>query len=352
MTAPPTPESLAPATSSLAHPRKRGWWLKILGWTVLSLLMVGTGGYLYLARWPGDGQTPPRGFCCRRELLAALLVRGVELIDKNPPLPDDVELREGVEYGQVGSRSLRLDLYQPKRRKGKTPGLIFIHGGAWKSGQRQDYRVYTTWFAQRGYVAATIDYRLSHEARFPAAVEDAKCAVRWMRARAASLGVDPDKIVVIGGSAGGHLAMMVGYSADDATLEGTGGHAHVTSEVAAVVDFYGPFDLETPEGKSSDVVQDFLGQHSYDEAPELWKRVSPATYLDAGDPPTLILHGSIDETVPITQAEKLSQRLRELRIPFRYLRLGGWPHTMDAALCVNIYCRQQLLQFLRQHVGP
>ncbi len=199
---------MTPEPSVLRHPKKRALWQKILGWTVLSLLIASAGGYLYLARWPGDGETPPRKFSSCNELIAALLVRGVRLIEKDPPLPENVELREGVEYGRVGERALLLDLYKPKRQKGKVPGLIFLHGGGWKSGGRQDYRVYTTWFAQQGYVAATIGYRLSKEVLFPAAVENAKCAVRWMRAEAESLGVDPDKIVVIGGSAGGHLAMM------------------------------------------------------------------------------------------------------------------------------------------------
>lgn len=326
-------------------------WIRVLGWTVFSLLALSLCGYLYLARWSGDGETPPRGFSSSNELLAALLVRGVRLIDMDPPLPDSVELRERIEYGKVGERSLLLDLYQPKKRVEKAPGLIFIHGGGWKSGDRNDYRVYTTWFAQQGYVAATISYRLSKESLFPAAVEDAKCAVRWMRANAKSIGVDPDKIVVIGGSAGGHLAMMVGYSADDSNLEGTGGYAEHSSKVAAVVDIYGPFDLETPEGKAAGVVKDFLGQPNYEDAPELWKRASPATYLNAGDPPTLIIHGSMDEIVPISQAELLATRLRELKISSRYLRLEGWPHTMDAAVPVNHYCRIQILKFLREQVG-
>jgi len=333
-------------------PRKPRRWLRILAGFLFSILLLAAAGYLYLARWSGDGETPPRGFANRDLLMAALVTRAVKLIDKDPPLPPDVELQEAIEYGKVGDRSLELDLYKPKDLKGKVPGLIFIHGGGWKTGQRQDYRVYTTWFAQQGYVVATISYRLSKEAKFPAAVEDAKCAVRWMRKNSDSLNVDPEKIVPIGGSAGGHLSMMIGYSPDDKSLEGTGGHADVSSHVAAVVDIYGPFDLETPEGKSAGVVKDFLGKNNYEEAPELWRRLSPSTYLDASDPPTLILHGSIDEIVPISQAEMLAKRLDELKIPFRYLRLEGWPHTMDAAVPVNIYCRHQILQFLKQHIGP
>lgn len=333
-------------------PRKPRLWLRILGGFFLSILLLAGAGYLYLARWTGDGETPPRGFPNRNVLMAALLVRAVRLVDKDPPLPPNVELQENIEYGKVGDRSLQLDLYKPKDLKGKVPGLIFIHGGGWKAGHRQDYRAYTTWFAQQGYVAATISYRLSKEAKFPAAVEDAKCAVRWMRENADSIGVDPDKIVPIGGSAGGHLSMMIGYSSDDKSLEGTGGHADVPSNVAAVVDIYGPFDLETPEGKAAGVVKDFLGKKSYEEAPELWKRLSPVTYLNAGDPPTLILHGTIDEIVPVSQADMLAERLAELKIPYRYLKLEGWPHTMDATVPVNVYCRQQILKFLKEQVGP
>lgn len=332
--------------------RKRPLWLRIVFGSFAFLLVFVAAGYLYLARWSGDGTTPPRGFFSFNEVMAAVLVRAVRVVDKDPPLPADVELQENIEYGKVGDRPLMLDLYRPKKLEGKVPGLIFIHGGGWKSGQRQDYRVYTNWFAQQGYVAATISYRLSKEAKFPAAVEDAKCAVRWMRKNAESLGVDPDKIVPIGGSAGAHLSMMVAYSPDDASLAGTGGHPDIPSNVAAVVDIYGPYDLETPEGKSAGVVKDFLGKKSYEEAPDLWKRLSPVTYLGAGDPPTLIIHGTIDEVVPVSQADMLAKRLADLKIPHRFLRLEGWPHAMDVALPVNIYCRSQILQFLKEHVGP
>lgn len=315
-------------------------------------MVIAASGYLYLSRWVGDGETPPPGFSSQNELFAALIIGAVKLIDKNPPLPPSVELQKNVEYGKVNDRPLQLDLYKPKNVEGKVPGLIFIHGGGWKTGKRQDYRVYTTWFAEQGYVVATIGYRLSKEAKFPAAVEDAKCAVRWMRASADTLGVDPEKIAVIGGSAGGHLAMMVGYSADGKTYEGNGGHPEFSSRVAAVVDIYGPFDLDTPEGKSAGVVKDFLGKDSYEQAPELWKQLSPSTYLDAGDPPTLILHGTMDEIVPVSQADLLASRLESLRVPYRLIRLEGWPHTMDAALPMNVFCRRQILNFLKQHVGP
>ncbi len=343
------PETVPPAGNPAQKPRL---WRRILGGLMASILILTAAGYLYLARWSSDGQHPPRGFFSRHEVLAAVLTGAVPLVEKDPPLPPAVELQKEIEYGKVGDRSLHLDLYKPRKLQGKVPGLIFIHGGGWKTGKLQDYRVYTSWFAEQGYVAATITYRLSKEAKFPAAVEDAKCAVRWMRKHADSLGVDPDKIVAIGGSAGGHLSMMVGYSSDDKSLEGTGGHTDVSSKVAAVVNIYGPYDLETPEGKSAGVVRDFLGKNSYQEAPELWKRVSPATYLDENDPPTLIIHGTIDEVVPVEQADRIAKRLGDLKIPFRYLRIDGWPHAMDAAMPMNVYCRSQILRFLKEQVGP
>ena len=123
------------------------------------------------------------------------------------------------------------------------PAVLFLHGGAWKGGYRQIYHYYCTKFAEHGFVAATASYRFTGEAPFPAAVEDVKCAVRWLRANAEKRGIDPNKIGVAGGSAGGHLAMMIGYSSDVPELEGKGGHAETSSRVQAVVDLYGPTDL-------------------------------------------------------------------------------------------------------------
>jgi acetyl esterase/lipase len=322
-------------------------FLALIALAVLAVL----GAKLILHRPTPKAGEPPRGYSSTRQIIAAIALRELRLVEMNPPLPDGVAEQKGIEYGRVGERPLLLDLYSPARLTNAVPGLIFIHGGAWRSGKRQDYRVYTTHFASRGYVVATISYRLLKEAPFPAAVEDAKCAVRWMRANAARLQVDPDRIAVLGGSAGGHLAMMVGYSPDDPKLEGHGGNAGVSSRVAAVVNFYGPADLTTPFAKASHLVKDFLGGKFYAEAPELYRQASPQFYLKAGAPPTLTFHGTTDEVVPIDQADSLTAKLQELKIPCEYARLEGWPHAMDAGQPVNNYCKARVEAFLAKHLA-
>jgi len=266
------------------------------------------------------------------------------------PLPEGVVEHKDVEYGKGGDKSLLLDLYMPEKLDQPVPGLIFIHGGGWEQGNRNDYRYYTVRYAKRGYVVATITYRLSHEATYPAAVQDAKCAVRWMRANAAKYHVDPDRIAVLGGSAGGYLSMMVGYTSDVPALEGDGGHGEHSSRVQAVVDIYGPTDLDVPEARDAGAVKKFLPQ-AYEGKPELFKEASPLTHLTKDDPPTLVIHGTVDDLVPIWQSDVLVEKLKELDIPVVYEKYEGWPHTMDVALDVNRRIQWAINQFLKKHLG-
>ncbi len=295
----------------------------------------------------------PRGFKSLDRVKLAVATGWLEMIDmkKGVSIPEGVEIIQDVEYGRVGERPLLLDLYLPKGLTKPVPGLIFIHGGGWRKGKKDDYRYYCVRYAKRGYVVASISYRLVNEATFPACVQDAKCSVRWMRVHAKKYHVDPKRIAVIGGSAGGHLAMMVGYSAGVRELEGDGGHADQSSAVQAVVNLYGPVDLTTPYARKHPTVTGFFGGKAYEEAAELYKLASPITHLDKGDPPTLILHGTIDELVPIEQADMLAKRLKELGIPYTYDRLKGYPHTMDLAKAVNIRCQWFMNRFLKKHLG-
>jgi acetyl esterase/lipase len=231
--------------------------------------------------------------------------------------------------------------------------LIFIHGGGWKGGKKDDYRVYGIHYAQRGYVVASVGYRLSGEALYPAAVNDVKCAVRWMRASAEKIDVDPNRLGVVGGSAGGHLSMMIGYSSDVPELDGDGGHAGVSSRVQAVVDIYGPVDLTTDFVRENEMAKalckSFFGG-LVDEQIDLYRQASPINHLTKDDPPTLILHGTIDDVVPIDQGDMLAAKLTELKIPYVYDRLPGWPHAMDASVPVNERARWFMDRFLDRYL--
>lgn len=287
----------------------------------------------------GEPPPAPMGYPNTTALFAAAQLGFVKLVDRDAPLPENVEWRKDIEYGKVDDRSLKLDLYVPKKRAGKLPLLIFIHGGGWKGGDKADYRIYTQAFAQKGYIVASVGYRLTDEAKFPACVNDVKCAVRYLRKNADELGIDADRIGVVGGSAGGHLAMMIGYSSDIPELEGDGGHPGVSSHVKVVVDIYGPYNLNdnfvhTNEGANK-LVESFLGKPVV-EAGDLLDKASPAFYHDAKDPPTLILHGTIDDIVPVEQSDQLAQKLTEFKTPYVYDRIPGWPHTMDLAKDINI----------------
>jgi acetyl esterase/lipase len=281
--------------------------------------------------------------------MAAIATGQLKLIEPSDSTPETVTEHRDVVYCHVEGHALKLDLAVPKQPKGKVAGLIFVHGGAWSGGERSVYRYYITRFAERGYAAATISYRLSGDAIFPAAVHDCKCAVRWMRSRADEYGIDAERLAIIGGSAGGHLAMMVAYS-DDPALEGTGEYSGVSSRVAAVVNFYGPMDLTTDAAREAGAVRKFLGG-TYEERKTSYELASPVRHLDAKDPPTLIFHGSLDQVVAVRQSDQLAARLRQLGVPYVYDRLEGWPHALDAADVVNEHCRGLMLQFFDHYLA-
>lgn len=292
----------------------------------------------------------PPGYPDNEALVAAILGGKLKLVDlQNITAPDAVEERLHIAYGTGGGRTLQLDLYLPKERNDPTPAILFLHGGGWKHGQRDQMKYYCVQFAAKGFVTATATYRLSGEAPFPAAVQDVKCAIRWLRKNRSTLMIDPERIAVSGNSAGGHLAMMVGY-ADDPALEGDGGHVGVSSRVCTVVNFYGPTDLTTDFAREQGLVRSFMDEKPMEEALEQYRFASPLFHLTPEDPPTLIFHGTIDDTVPIAQADRLAQKLKGLGIEYVYERYEGWPHTMDLAEAINRRCIYQMEQFFKQHL--
>jgi acetyl esterase/lipase len=271
----------------------------------------------------------------------------LDLIETEPEVPEEILEIKNIEYKNIDSISLQLDLYKRRDLNELAPVLIFIHGGAWRTGKRADYLPYLIDYAKKGYVTATISYRLVKQATFPAAVQDVSCGVKWIKAHAAEYGIDPERIALVGGSAGGHLAMMIGYGGENAIFNQdcpVGDH-----NVKAIIDLYGPVDLTTPYAISTYQTQDFLNT-TYDKNPDIYKLASPKTFISSDDPPTLIFQGAIDSLVPVSQSDSLDIWLEKAGVPHEYHRLKGWPHTMDLAVEVNEYCQFYIDRFLEKYL--
>ncbi|MFA5132067.1 MAG: alpha/beta hydrolase [Candidatus Paceibacterota bacterium] len=283
---------------------------------------------------------PPLGYHFVTPLYLAIDVGLETLINKTPEIPADIKEIKNIEYKNVNGQSLQLDMYIPQKKSIKlAPLLIFVHGGGWSGGKRSDYLVYLLSFAKKGYITATISYRLDADTPYPAAIEDVNDAVTWLSSHSETYGYDKNNIAIIGGSAGAHLALLAAY--------GWGGS--VSHPIKAVVDLYGPTDLTTGYMRNHSLVTSFIG-HPYEDSPELYKEASPITYLDSKDPPTLIFHGTSDELVPLSQSDVLKAYLHTLGVPVTYYRLPLWPHTMDVVKRVNDFTDQKMEDFFATYL--
>lgn len=212
-----------------------------------------------------------------------------------------VVTQDNLVYARYGERELHLDLFSP-HEKGNAPypGVILIHGGGWRSGNRQMEWPMAQHLAAHGFVAATVEYRLSIEALYPAGVYDLKGAIRWMRVNAARFNVDPNKIAAYGCSAGGELATFLGATGDVKKFEGSAGYTESSSSVQAVVDVDGVLDFTTPaeSAKDDDPKKPSAGKSwfgaSYKESPEIWKEASPINYVGAKTAPILFVNSSLE----------------------------------------------------------
>jgi len=267
-----------------------------------------------------------------RLLLAALLLWTPQQRPPQPPLPADVEVVRDVEYGTGGGRPLRMHLVRPKSPPpGPMPVVVYIHGGAWRAGSREGGVRPLARLAQRGYFGASIEYRLSQEARFPAQIEDCKAAVRFLRAKAGDYSIHPDRIAVWGPSAGGHLAALLGTSGGVKELEGTGGNPDVSSRVQAVIDWFGPTDFlkmgkNRMDHDSADSPESLLVGGPIQENREKAARANPVTYVTADDPPFLIMHGDKDDLVPPGQSELLAEALKKAGVEATLHVVAGAGH--------------------------
>ncbi len=315
--------------------------LKLLLKVILVILTISIMAVVTPRSWSSlNPDKPPVGYHFMAPAYVALWVGLEKLVNTTPQVPGDIEEIKNIEYKNIGGKSLQLDLYKPANLNDPAPLLVFIHGGGWKSGNRSDYLVYLVDFAKRGYVTATVSYRLLNDGHYPACAEDIRDAVGWFFRNGEKYGYDPDRIALIGGSAGGHLAMLGGYGWG----KNNGTADSIDHKIKAVVDIYGPVDLTTEYARKHPLVTSFIGR-SYEDSPGLYSEASPVIYLDKNDPPTLILHGTSDRLVPISQSENLKSALDSLNVPCVFYRFPLWPHTMDIVKRVNDFCQLKMEEF-------
>lgn len=294
------------------------------------------------------------GFACT---LCTSLLAARALADDVQPAVAVKTLRD-VEYANIDGSSLKLDLYLPQPPTTEArPVVVWIHGGAWRGGDKAACPAKR--LVDQGFVVASINYRLSHQAIFPAQIQDCKAAIRWLRANAEKYAIDAERVGVWGSSAGGHLVALLGTAGDvDALSDASHGNADQSSRVQAVCDFFGPTDLlqmdkyalpsapfrhdaaDSPESK-------LIGGPIQDN-PVKAARANPISYVSADDPPFLIVHGDRDPLVPWQQSQLLAEALRQAGVSCEFHKIEGAGHGFQGNTHVDTlvdrFFRQTLME--------
>jgi acetyl esterase/lipase len=263
----------------------------------------------------------------RLSTLALLAPLAAVADDPKPTAVAKVAVANDLVYTKAGDIELRLDLARPEEGDGPFPGVLVIHGGGWRGGNKAQNRGALAEFAKRGYVAISPQYRFCPKDTFPAQVHDVKAAVRWLRAHKDEYKLDPDHIGAVGFSAGGHLSLMLGLTSPVDGLEGDVPSDAPSSKVQAVVNYFGPTDFKASDlpDPTKPIVRDFLGG-SPEEKPDAAAKASPVTFVTSDDPPVLTFQGTKDPLVPHTQAETLSNAMTKAGVPGRTELLIGKGH--------------------------
>jgi arylsulfatase A len=271
-----------------------------------------------------------------------------------PEVTASLEVHPGLVYARYGQREMQLDLWKPQTASQPLPAIICIHGGGWYKGERSNMANLAQALAAKGFVAATISYRLSGEAKFPAAIQDCKAAVRFLRANASKFGINANAIGVTGLSAGGHLAALLTTSGGVKELEGDGGHADQSSAVQAGIAMGAQSDLESARiGELSSKPDDpfyrtFLGD-SQAKVPQTYALASPRHHLDKADPPLLFMTGELDD--PSTHADDARADLQKLAIPTGLEIIPQAPHAFLGQQKAFDTCVSACAAFFANHLG-
>ncbi|MGI9020942.1 MAG: alpha/beta hydrolase fold domain-containing protein [Solirubrobacterales bacterium] len=276
-------------------------------------------------------------------------------------LPRGVIHRRGVVYHREERRRVRLDVYMPKaaaRDDELRPAIVQIHGGGWIFGSRVEQGIpLLNHLAANGWVGFNVDYRLSPRATMPDHVIDVKRAIAWVRENAEEYGVDPERICLTGGSAGGHLCALAALTSEDRSLQP--GFEEADTSVSAAVAFYGLYDLLDAERRYYRHIRDWLiarvvVKRDRDTDPDAFRKVSPTHRVHAGAPPFMVFHGEHDSLVPVGDARAFVERLERIsESPVLYVELPGSEHAFDLApslRCARVV--EGIERFLRTVIDP
>ncbi|MEM9006128.1 MAG: alpha/beta hydrolase [Cyanobacteria bacterium P01_F01_bin.86] len=249
-------------------------------------------------------------------------------------VPANVICCPDIEFGKGGQRPLRMNIVRPRiLPESPMPILIWIHGGGWCNGDKEEGIQHLIPFASNGYFGASIEYRLSHEAIFPAQLEDCKCAIRFLRAHANRFHLDADHIGAWGVSAGGHLAALLGTTHHVRELEGEGGWENISSRIQAVCDWFGPTDFlkmnQFPgeiDHDAADSPESMLIGGPIQENKKKAAQANPITYISEETAPFLIMHGDDDLLVPLNQSQLLFAALKKVNVEVDFEIIAGGGH--------------------------
>ena len=259
-----------------------------------------------------------------------------------------VTIESDVVFGTGGGRELRCDIYTPPGLVEAAPAVILVHGGGWQSGDRTQLRGYGILLGRLGYVCVAPEYRLTPESPWPAQIHDVKAAIRWVRAQSDRLGIDPDRIALEGNSAGAHLALLAATTPGDDRFEGDGGSPGVDTSVRAVMAVYPPTAFSHGPRTPGAVPLAALTDSGDDETAHA---ASPLSYVSPHHPPTLLIHGTADTTVPPKASLLLYQALVEAGVPVDLHFYAEQPHAFDALPAFGRQCAAEMGLFLSRYLA-
>lgn len=271
--------------------------------------------------------------------LAGSAISTLSAVAQTPsPAQANVKAESDVVFGKGGDMDLKLDIYRPPA--GVTPkrmATIHFHGGGFTGGNKESLSDRVKPYAALGYVAIAAQYRLAGQAGYPALVHDAKAAIRWVRAHARDLNIEPARIAVVGYSAGGYHALFTAGTGDRPEFEGPGGNPGVSTKVAACIAYYPATNVPAnmmPAGSDAAAL----------------KAANATTYIAAGYPPTIVLHGMKDTTIPVESSKRLVQQFQDAQVPVEFHAFEGVPHVFDSNPEFAVLAAQLADFFIDRHV--